>query len=205
MTLMAPSLHPRPRNMSSVPSSSSFPRNLRSRSASLGDESVGDISLSSSSSFSTSPTPPSPYLSSSFRVRHNSVVTAMLSSNTLRDCHQVNAMFTQCQRSDDNQSRICDTARNYFHHRCHSTTTTAEDYKLWSKECVWEREKHSQLLFWVFSWRPGCCLLRISEIILASDIEWCCVCMFVLSISIVLYNLCAYVNIFYYNLNRLIV
>jgi hypothetical protein len=62
---------------------------------------------------------------SSSRAHHNAVVTAMLSSNTLQDCHQVDAMFTQCQSSDDNQSRICETARNYFR-RCHAT---ADDFK----------------------------------------------------------------------------
>jgi hypothetical protein len=116
--------------MSSVPSSSSFPRNLRSRSASLGDESVGEASLSLASSFSSSASTTRQTAAlfgspSSSRARHNAVVTAMLSSNTLRDCHQVDAMFTQCQSSDDNQSRICETARNYFR-RCHATP---DDFK----------------------------------------------------------------------------
>mmetsp|Transcript_1921 Transcript_1921/g.4595 ORF Transcript_1921/g.4595 Transcript_1921/m.4595 type:complete len:120 (-) Transcript_1921:332-691(-) len=45
--------------------------------------------------------------------RHNPVVAAMLSSNMMRDCHQVRDMFVECM-SHDSSASICDTAKNYF-------------------------------------------------------------------------------------------
>lgn len=66
-----------------------------------------DDSISSFMSYESSPQP------SRRTSRHNPVVTAMLSSNTMRDCHQVTAMFQQCQ-DENSKSRICETAKNYF-------------------------------------------------------------------------------------------
>mmetsp|Transcript_22413 Transcript_22413/g.37080 ORF Transcript_22413/g.37080 Transcript_22413/m.37080 type:complete len:89 (-) Transcript_22413:295-561(-) len=67
-----------------------------------------DESVSSVISYEPASPPPSRRTS-----RHNPVVTAMLKSNTMRDCHQVTAMFRQCQNEDSN-SAICSTAKSYF-------------------------------------------------------------------------------------------
>jgi hypothetical protein len=107
-------------------STASSTYNLGSRSITLGHDRSGDAS-SSSTPTSTSCSAfahPTKIMSSTSQVRHNSIVIAMLSSNTLRDCHQVTAMFSQCQKIDDNESRICDTARNYIR-QCH----VAVDFK----------------------------------------------------------------------------
>jgi hypothetical protein len=46
-------------------------------------------------------------------ITNNPVVAAMLSSNTLRDCHQVRDMYDQCMLADSS-STICSTAKNYY-------------------------------------------------------------------------------------------
>lgn len=46
-------------------------------------------------------------------IRHNSVVSAMLTSNSLRDCNQVNDMVTKCL-SGKEESFMCNTAHRYL-------------------------------------------------------------------------------------------
>ena len=46
-------------------------------------------------------------------LRHNSVVAAMLASNSLRDCNQVEDMVTKCM-SGKEKSFMCQTAHRYF-------------------------------------------------------------------------------------------
>lgn len=46
-------------------------------------------------------------------LRHNSIVAAMLTSNALRDCNQVQDMVTKCV-SDNEKSFMCQTAHRYF-------------------------------------------------------------------------------------------
>lgn len=52
-------------------------------------------------------------------VRHNSVVSAMLVSNSLRDCSQVEDMVTKCVAGKE-KSYMCSTAQRYFT-QCNST------------------------------------------------------------------------------------
>ena len=49
--------------------------------------------------------------------QHSPVVQAMLTSNTLRDCRQVEEMFTKCMTYSSSNSRdsfMCQTAERYF-------------------------------------------------------------------------------------------
>ena len=46
-------------------------------------------------------------------IRHNSVVSAMLTSNSLRDCNQVNDMVTKCLVGKE-ESFMCNTAHRYL-------------------------------------------------------------------------------------------
>lgn len=81
----------------------------RDSSSSLASLSSRDSS-SSSSSFSQMPRRTKTSL--------NPVMSAMLRSNTLRDCHQVRDMISQCQSSGivgpDTDSFVCKTAEKYF-------------------------------------------------------------------------------------------
>lgn len=46
-------------------------------------------------------------------MKHNSVVAAMLASNSLRDCSQVEDMVSKCVAGKD-QAFMCQTAQRYF-------------------------------------------------------------------------------------------
>jgi hypothetical protein len=49
------------------------------------------------------------------RVAHSPMIQAMLTSNTLRDCRQVEEMFSKCRSSAGNKdSFMCKTAEAYF-------------------------------------------------------------------------------------------
>jgi hypothetical protein len=80
----------------------------RSRSSSISSQSSetpgSDVVLS---------TTPQPVRRGNTFHRHNSVVSAMLTSNSLRDCGQVNDMVSKCM-SRKEESVMCNTAHRYM-------------------------------------------------------------------------------------------
>ena len=47
-------------------------------------------------------------------VDRNPVVAAMITSNTLRNCNEVQDMVSKCMNSQDEHSVMCKTAQRYF-------------------------------------------------------------------------------------------
>ena len=45
---------------------------------------------------------------------HNSVVEAMITSNNLRNCHEVEEMVVKCLNNKDKESFVCKTAQRYI-------------------------------------------------------------------------------------------
>mmetsp|Transcript_9218 Transcript_9218/g.19349 ORF Transcript_9218/g.19349 Transcript_9218/m.19349 type:complete len:109 (+) Transcript_9218:174-500(+) len=45
---------------------------------------------------------------------HNSVVSAMITSNNLRNCREVEEMVVQCLNTKDKESHMCKTAQRYI-------------------------------------------------------------------------------------------
>jgi hypothetical protein len=62
------------------------------------------------------------------RTALNPVYSAMLRSNTMRDCYQVQDMMTQCmQHQRDNDSFVCQTAEQYYWKCAKSQAWTHEE------------------------------------------------------------------------------
>jgi hypothetical protein len=48
------------------------------------------------------------------RTTHSAVVQAMITSNNLRNCREVEDMVAQCASTVDKESFVCKTAHRYF-------------------------------------------------------------------------------------------
>ena len=84
-------------------------RRPRSSSVSSQASEYSDERDGSDRIITTTPTPVRTVTS----IRHNSVVSAMLASNSLRDCTQVNDMVTKCLVGKE-ESFMCNTAHRYL-------------------------------------------------------------------------------------------
>mmetsp|Transcript_22109 Transcript_22109/g.30762 ORF Transcript_22109/g.30762 Transcript_22109/m.30762 type:complete len:97 (-) Transcript_22109:115-405(-) len=88
---------------------------MHQRTISVG--SISDINSvngdSSEAQLSSSATSTSSFMSSHPGTRKNPVVSAILSSNTMKNCHEVRDMYITCVNSKSN-SAVCETAKNYF-------------------------------------------------------------------------------------------
>ena len=76
--------------------------------ASLGEASVG------SESNGTSPSTPPKLRKQPSSSQSNPVIMAMIKSNTLRNCVEVQEMVKGCMDSGDKNSYMCKTAQGYF-------------------------------------------------------------------------------------------